>query len=251
MSGSAPVFAVDKTELLDARPGLTVILTGQQAHHAVRVRRLRSGESVDLVDGYGCRASGIVADDPSPDRVSIVLGDIDREAPRRPRVVVAQALIKGDRTDRAIETMTEVGVDEIIPWSAERSVVRWRGEKAVAGARRWETIAREAAKQSRQAWFPRVHPLCSLEGLCEVVAQAEFNVVLDVAGEPLSSMQVPTSGDLVVVVGPEGGLTANEIAQLRAVGAHLIRLGPSILRSATAGTVAAVALLSRSPRWPS
>lgn len=251
MNSAAPVFSVDPVELLAAEPGSTIVLTGAQAHHAARVRRLRSGERVDLVDGRGCRACGVFDGDPTSERSLISVQSINREKPRVPRVIVAQALIKGERTDRAIETMTEVGVDEIIPWSAERSIVQWRGEKADSARLRWETLARESAKQSRQAWFPRVHPVRSLNGVCEALAQAELGVVLDGTGQSVSALRLPVTGDVVVVVGPEGGLTVDETSQMREAGGTLTCLGPSVLRSATAATVATVALLSRSQRWPS
>jgi 16S rRNA (uracil1498-N3)-methyltransferase len=163
---------------------------------------------------------------------------------------VVQALPKGDRGEVAVETLTEVGVDEIVPWAAARCVTRWRdarGEKALA---RWRTTAQAAAKQSRRARFPVVAELAGTRDVAARVRRASLGVLLhEEAAQPLGAVEPPVAGEIVVVVGPEGGLSHEELAVLTGAGATAYRLGPTVLRTSTAGTAAAAALLSRTPRW--
>jgi 16S rRNA (uracil1498-N3)-methyltransferase len=221
-----------------------VTLTGPEGHHAVAVRRVRVGESVDLTDGRGLVAHAVVR---SVARDSLVAEVLSRSAVAAPdpRFVVVQALAKGGRDEDAVEAMTEVGVDEIVPWAAARCVARWKdrtGEK-------WAATVREASKQARRAWIPTVAPLASTTDVAARVSGAGLGVVLhEAASAPLASLPVPPHGEVVVVVGPEGGLTDEELGELAAAGARVCRLGASVLRSSTAG-VAALAVLSASARW--
>jgi 16S rRNA (uracil1498-N3)-methyltransferase len=150
----------------------------------------------------------------------------------------------------AVETLTEVGVDVVVPWAAERCVTQWRGERADRSLERWRTTAREAAKQSRRAWFPEVPGLASTADVVERLRTAALAVVLhESATEALATVDVPSAGDVVLVVGPEGGLSDAEVAAFGDVGAVAYRLGPTVLRTSTAGTAAAALLLGRTPRW--
>jgi 16S rRNA (uracil1498-N3)-methyltransferase len=161
-----------------------------------------------------------------------------------------QALPKGDRGELAVEVLTEAGAGRIVPWAAERSVAVWKGERAVKSLARWRATAREAAKQARRTWFPEVAPLATTGDVADLVAAADLAVVLhEEASVPLASVPVPAEGRLVVVVGPEGGLTDEEVAAFVAAGAVSVRLGAEVLRTSTAGVVALGALLSRTPRW--
>jgi 16S rRNA (uracil1498-N3)-methyltransferase len=173
----------------------------------------------------------------------------DEPAPT-PWLVVVQALPKGDRGEVAVETLTEVGVDEIVPWAAARCVTRWRdgrGEKALA---RWRTTAQAAAKQSRRARFPVVAELAGTRDVADRVRRASLGVLLhEGAEQPLAGVESPAAGEVVVVVGPEGGISPEELAVLAGAGATAYRLGPTVLRTSTAGTAAAAALLSRTARW--
>lgn len=164
-----------------------------------------------------------------------------------PTVTVVQAIPKGDRGELAVEEMTEVGVDRIVPWAAERSVPVWRDDRGVT---RWRATAREAAKQTRRAWIPSVTVAIPTAGALGFVRQAALAVLLDPdATRPLATLTPPASGDLVVLVGPEGGITSQESAAFLAAGATAYRLGPTVLRASTAGAVTAALLLSRTPRW--
>lgn len=240
-----PVFVVD-TELL---AGNRVVLDGAEGRHAATVRRLGPGEGVELTDGAGVRVACTVA---SAERDRLVLDVQSRqfEAEPAPRLVVVQALPKGDRGELAVEVMTEVGVDLLVPWAASRCVTRWTGDRGRRGRERWVATAREAGKQARRSRFPPVAPLASTAEVGELLRGAALGVVLhEAARQPLAAVTPPAVGDVVVVVGPEGGITADELAAFAATGASAYRLGPTVLRASTAGVAALSVLLARSGRW--
>ncbi len=228
--------------------GDEIVLSGAEGRHAAVVRRLRPGERVDVGDGAGLIAECVVAGAPSG-RDGLRLSVKNRRVVPRPEpvVTVVQAIPKGDRGELAVEEMTEVGVDRIVPWAAERSVPVWRDERGVT---RWRATAREAAKQARRAWIPEVTAAASTAGVAGFLDQAALAILLDPdASRPLAAVIPPAAGDLVVVVGPEGGITEQETAAFLAAGATAYRLGPTVLRASTAGAVTAALLLSRTARW--
>jgi 16S rRNA (uracil1498-N3)-methyltransferase len=244
---SLPVHLVPSLD--GVRVGDLVVVEGDEAHHAVAVRRLRAGEQVLLTDGAGARVVGTV-ETTGKRRLEVTAHEVTREAEPEPRLVVVQALPKGDRGELAVEVLTEVGVGEVVPWAAARSVAVWKGERAEKSLARWRSTAREAAKQARRPWHPSVAPLASTDTAVALVAAADLAVVLHEDAEvPLASLDVPVTGRVVLVVGPEGGLTDDEVAAFAAAGAHVVRLGSEVLRTSTAGVVAAAALLSRTDRW--
>ena len=244
---SLPVHLVPT--LVGSGVGATVVVEGDEAHHAVAVRRLRVGERVVLTDGAGARVVVEVTETGKRSFAAVVVEREDLDRPR-PELVVVQALPKGDRGELAVEVLTEVGVGRVVPWAAERSVAVWRGERAAKSLARWRATAREAAKQARRPWHPEVDELARTERVVELVAAADLAVVLhEDATEALADLAVPATGTVVVVVGPEGGLTEAEVAALVAAGARSVRLGAEVLRTSTAGVVACAALLARTPRW--
>jgi 16S rRNA (uracil1498-N3)-methyltransferase len=165
-------------------------------------------------------------------------------------VTVVQAIPKGDRGELAVEEMTEVGVDRIVPWAAARCVPVWQGARGERSLAKWRLTARQAAKQSRRAWVPEVTGTASVGQVCQEITKAACAIVLEPgAAASLGRLNPPDSGDLLVVVGPEGGITEQESAAFRQAGAIACSLGPTVLRTSTAGTVAAAVLLSRSARW--
>jgi 16S rRNA (uracil1498-N3)-methyltransferase len=229
--------------------GPVVTLTGPEGHHAAVVRRLRTGERADVSDGAGALAEGVVTG-VGRDTVEIELRALHQVPPPQPRLAVAQALPKGDRGELAVELMTELGVDTVIPWAAARSVTRWQAERGEKALGRWRATAREAAKQSRRAWLPEVTGLASAAVLAARVAGAARAIVLEADGpEKLHELALPEAGDILLVVGPEGGISPDERDALRAAGAVEARLGPTVLRTSTAGAAAAAVLLSRTARW--
>ncbi|TIC84852.1 16S rRNA (uracil(1498)-N(3))-methyltransferase [Nocardioides sp. GY 10113] len=229
--------------------GATVTVEGDEAHHAVVVRRLRVGESVLLADGLGRVATGEVARTDKRSFDVTVTAVADHPEPM-PRLAVVQALPKGDRGELAVEVLTEIGAARIVPWAATRSVAVWKGERAAKSHAKWAATAREAAKQARRSWHPEVEPLATTTTVAELVAAADLAVVLhEDAEEPLAAIAEPSVGEILLVVGPEGGLTEDEVARFVAAGAVSCRLGSEVLRTSTAGVAAAAALLSRTARW--
>ncbi len=224
------------------------MLRGPEGKHASTVRRLEAGERVDVTDGAGTVAEcTIIASAPG----ELSLGVLARrtEPPPQPRLVVLQAILKGDRGELAVELLTEVGVDVIVPWSAERCVAVWRGERAARSRARWRTSAQEAAKQSRRAWFPEVTAPADLAAAVHRIEAAALAIVLDPdAAATLASLEPPAAGEIVLVVGPEGGITQTEADGMRAAGAVSATLGPTVLRASTAGVVAAGVVLSHTGR---
>lgn len=242
---TAPLFYV---AAIDAA-AKEIVIEGSEAHHAVAVRRLSVGEVVAISDGRGAVAKGLVAAT-APNRLTVQVQHISHMPPPQPRLVVVQALPKGDRADLAVSVLTEVGVDVIVPWSAQRCIVRWDAAKAERGVTKWRSTATEAGKQSRRPRLPVVSDLADTAAVVELLAQGALGVVLhESSAEPLAGIPVPEFGDVVVVVGPEGGLTDEEVTAFETVGALAVQLGPSVLRTSTAGVVAASVLLAATPRW--
>ncbi len=244
---SLPVF--HHPDLAGSVAGGSVELTGDEARHAVVVRRIRVGEQVALTDGSGTTA---VVDVTATTKAALTgtVVSVSQDPPETPRLVVVQAIPKGDRGELAVEVLTEVGADVIVPWAASRSVAVWRGERAAKSLAKWRSTAREAAKQARRSWWPEVREMATTSEVVELLRDAELAVVLHEAGSrPLAGLDVPSHGDVVVVVGPEGGIGEEELDAFAAVGAEPVRLGRSVLRTSTAGVAAAAALLARTPRW--
>jgi 16S rRNA (uracil1498-N3)-methyltransferase len=310
---SAPLF------LVAALPdGDTGVLDGPEGHHAATVQRLRAGEELLLADGRGGTATAVVT---AVGRGRLELTVTSRRYAHRPtpRLVVAQGIAKGDRGELAVQAMTEVGVDEIVPWAAERSVVRWRGERGDRAREKWAATAREAAKQARRPWLPTVAgtPDESTPALVRRAATAALALVLheeattrlstldlpapvgttgadrpapDVSAADVSAADVPGAGgggadgpgagcggadgpatggwaadgpaadrpatdgsgagvDILLVVGPEGGISPTELAALTDAGAVPVRLGAEVLRTSTAGVAALSVLSARLGRW--
>jgi 16S rRNA (uracil1498-N3)-methyltransferase len=230
-------------------PGGVVTVDGDEAHHAVAVRRLRVGEQVTLADGVGAVATGEVCAT-SKRSFDVRVTAVDQVAEPTPALTVVQALPKGDRGELAVEVLTEIGVGQIVPWAAARSVAVWKGERAAKSHAKWQSTAREAAKQARRSWHPVVSPLATTLDVRELVDGADLAVVLhEDATEPLGAIAVPDAGEILLVVGPEGGLTDEEVAGFVAAGAVAVRLGDEVLRTSTAGVAAAAALLARTQRW--
>jgi 16S rRNA (uracil1498-N3)-methyltransferase len=229
--------------------GDAVVVEGDEAHHAVAVRRLRVGEQVVLTDGAGVSVQGAVAST-GKRTFELTVESVAAVDPATPEIVVVQAIPKGERGELAVEVLTEIGVGRIVPWAAARSVAVWKGERAAKSLARWRATAREAAKQARRSWFPEVDELASTTDAVALVSTADLAVVLhEAAGAPFADVVVPATGRIVVVVGPEGGLTDEEVAAFVGAGAVSVRLGAEVLRTSTAGVAAVSAILARTPRW--
>ncbi len=240
-----PVHLVE--DLRTVRVGDPLEVSGDEAHHAVAVRRLQTGERVMLCDGAGRRATGEIVST-GKRRMVVQISDVADEPRPTPEFTVVQGLPKGERGELAVEMLTEIGVSGVVPWAASRSVAVWRGERAVKSLAKWRSTAREAAKQARRSWFPEVHDLASTAQIADRIAAADLALVLhEDATETLAALGTATS--ILLVVGPEGGISAEELETFVAAGARPVRLGAEVLRTSTAGVAAVSALLAQTPRW--
>jgi 16S rRNA (uracil1498-N3)-methyltransferase len=243
---SAPLFLVDSLPV-----GSSFVLDGAEGHHAATVQRLRVGEALILADGRGSTARAEVSA-VGRGSVDVKVLSVAEEPAADPRLVVAQGIAKGDRGELAVQAMTEVGVDEILPWAASRSVAQWRGDRGFKARDKWSATAREAAKQARRPWLPVIggEPDCSTKQIAARVATAAAAFVLhEEATERLTGASLPESGDIVLVVGPEGGISDAELDAFRGAGAVPVRLGHAVLRTSTAGVAALSVLSARLNRW--
>lgn len=230
---------------VDQIPQQSLTLSGDAGKHAAAALRLRIGEQVRFTDGLGNVAIGTVSELMSKSEINFLLSDHEFVSPPTPKISVLQALPKGDKAVEAVELMVEVGVDEIYPWQAQRSVAQWDAKKQISGVAKWQTTADAAAAQARRVWFPKVNELVtdvdSLQGKFDQI------IVFHEASSPPVPAQI--AKNVLIVIGPEGSITDSERAQLKALGAVEARMGESILRSRHAGIAAAAAVLSQTARW--
>jgi 16S rRNA (uracil1498-N3)-methyltransferase len=241
VTATPPVFFAD---VAVAAVGDRVVLRGDEGRHAADVRRLRVGEAIDLTDGAGALVRAVVAEVRRGELGVDVRERIDVVLPA-PRLTVVQALARGGRDEQAVEAMTEVGVDHVVGWEASRNVARWTSRTQA----KWTSTSRAAAKQSRRAWCPQVSGPEATAAVATRCAGADLAVVLhENAEKPLAALTFPSAGEIVVVVGPEGGIADDELSALADAGAHVVRLGDTVLRSSTAG-VAALAVICAATRW--
>lgn len=235
---------------LDGLAGLAVgdvaTLSGEEAHHAAVVSRMRRGERVLLSDGAGTLAEGVI-DLAERDRVDVVVHALEAVPEPSPRIALAQALAKGDRAELAVQAATELGVDAIVPWQARRSVVQWKGERGEKALERWRRVVREAGKQAIRPRLPQVLPLVGTADLAQLARDWRIVVLDPTASDSIAGL--PLDRDLLLVVGPEGGIDPGELELLEAAGAVRVRLGAEVLRTSTAGLAAISALSLRLGRW--
>ncbi|MEP6481439.1 MAG: 16S rRNA (uracil(1498)-N(3))-methyltransferase [Rhodoglobus sp.] len=239
-------FYLDEN-LESAVVGELVTLGGSEARHAVTVSRLAVGETVSIGNGAGLVATGQIV---TAEHTALVVAVASvSTAPRRePAIFLAQALAKGDRDELAVQAATELGVDGVIPWTAARSISRWEGAKIAKGRDRWSAVVREASKQSLRPWIPDVLDLVTSKQLAHLASGARMLVLEPTAAIALSALD--TDGrDLILVVGPEGGISPQERESLATAGAELVRLGPEVLRTSTAGPAAIAVLNAKLGRW--
>ena len=242
---SLPVFVAPSVG--GAAVGDAVLLDGDEGRHAATVKRLRVGEQVVLTDGAGTAARCTVTE-VAKGSLTATVEAVDNSEQALPTVTVVQAIPKGDRGELAVEVLTEIDVDTIVPWAASRSVAVWRGERAAKSLAKWRSTALTAAKQARRTWFPEVTEMATTAEVAALAAQADLAVVLhEDATDALADLDLDGVTSVLVVVGPEGGISGEELAAFGA--ARAVRLGDSVLRTSTAGVAAVAALLSRTPRW--
>ncbi len=250
--------------------GDVVRLTGDEARHAATVNRMRVGEHTAVGDGLGLIVRGIITRVDARE-LEVVVETVERHPQATPPIVLVQALAKGDRDELAIQAATELGVASVVPWQAERSVSRWVGPKVAKGIDRWASIVREAAKQSIRPFVPEVGEFADTAALVRLAQGAQMLVLEPSAEQKLTALDLPghaggaadvatggTGGDpadagtaapIVLVVGPEGGISPRELALFTEAGATLVRLGDEVLRTSTAGPAALAVLNAALGRW--
>ena len=222
-------------------------LDGDEGRHAATVKRMREGEVINLCDGKGLRAFATVAK-VHKHTLDLVIDRIVFEDAPEPRFVVVQALAKGERAELAVEMLTEVGADAIVPWKAEHSIGKW--DSIEKGLEKWRRTSRESAKQSRRSWIPEISPLHTTEQVCELISQAQSVFVLhESADQALAACAIREQGTIMIVVGPEGGISPDELVAFSNAGARIVHMGASVMRTSTAGAIAVGGLLMRSQRW--
>lgn len=233
----------------EPKVGDLVELTGTEAKHAISVRRMRVGEAIQLSNGLGLRVRGAI-DSIDGQVLSVRATEILREAHPTLAITLVQALAKGDRDELAVQAATELGISSVIPWQAERSISRWDGAKIAKGVDRWQTIATEAAKQALRATHPIVQQPVTTKQLAAQVDSFDLMLILDpTSSTGLTSLKIPATTKVAIVVGPEGGISSAELAELENAGGKLVHLGESILRTSTAGLAAISALKAMSGNW--
>lgn len=225
----------------------TFTLDGDEGRHAATVKRMREGEVIHLCDGKGSRAIATVVK-VHKHSLDLTIDQFTFEEAPEPRFVVVQALAKGERAELAVEMLTEVGADAIIPWRAEHSIGKW--DSVDKGLEKWRRTSRESSKQSRRAWIPEISNLKSTVEVCELMSQAQSVFVLhESADQALAACAIREQGTIMIVVGPEGGISPDELAAFSAAGARVVHMGASVMRTSTAGAIAVGGLLMRSQRW--
>jgi 16S rRNA (uracil1498-N3)-methyltransferase len=244
---TSPLFLLDAAVLVAVQPGTSITLAGDEGRHAVAVRRTRVGEVVHVGDGAGTIVEGIVEDIEGRDRLLLRVGQVVVAPLPSPIITVAQAVLKGERGEAAVEMLTEVGVDRIIPWAAARCVARWKATDR--GVERWRRTAREASKQSRRAHVPVIEDVMTTADLCSLVSATDRALVLHEAATSSLITADLVGSSLLLIIGPEGGVDEAELIALTAAGANPASLGPTVLRASTAGVVASAVVMASVGRW--
>ena len=229
--------------------GEVIELTGDEGRHAVSVKRTSVGEQIELVDGHGTRAVITVTGVSGKDRLVGVVDCVASEPAPRPTVTVVQALPKAARSELTVDLLTQAGADVIVPWQAGRSVANW-GKKQDKGLAKWRAAARAAAKQSRRSRIPEITPVADQAAVAALIQAAPLALMLheDATGK-ITDQPVAQVDSVVLIIGPEGGISPAELDAFTTAGAHPVRLGPEVLRTASAGMVALAALGAVTDRW--
>lgn len=225
-----------------------VVLDGPEGRHAVAVKRIQAGERIMLIDGRGAHAVVLVTATRGKDELTGEVEESGVEKRPRPAVTVVQALPKAERSELAVDLATQAGADAIVPWQAERCVARWAGPKAAKGVAKWEAAALAAAKQSRRTRIPEIHEPVGTGQLAQLIAGKTALVLHEDSATPLREVDLDVE-DVVLIVGPEGGIGPEELRKLTDAGARAVKLGPEVLRTASAAMVALSAIGVLTPRW--
>lgn len=222
------------------------VLTGSEAKHA-HVKRIEVGEHIVLTDGAGTTCeTKVVAISPQEVRGEVV--DTHHHRPPTPRVTIVQAIPKSERAELAVDLAVQGGADAIVPWISHRTIARWPANKQAKQVAKWQHQAEASAKQARRAWVPHVHTPVTTNQLKDLLAEGDVEkqvlVLHEDAATPISKLTFDE--DVWLLVGPEGGIGADELELL---GAQAVSLGPEVLRTASAAFAGLCAIGVLTHRW--
>jgi 16S rRNA (uracil1498-N3)-methyltransferase len=235
------LFFVDKLS-----SGQTQTLESDEAHHAIKVMRLKTGEEIKISDGEGNWVSGPISEVGKKNlKIDVTASGI--EASKKPELVLVQALTKSDRNKEMLELVTVAGVDRIIPWQAERSISKWQSNSYD----KWTSSIKEAGKQSRRVNLPKLEKLMSAREITQQISASDCILVFhESANEKFSALDISQNASSVyLIIGPEGGITDKELEIFKSKGGNLVRLGEPVLRSAHAGFAALASIQTKLGRW--
>jgi len=226
--------------------GSTQILEKDEAHHAIKVLRLNLGEVIKISDGVKKWVSGPIIEI-SKKVLTISVSEKGEFEEKKPELVLVQAVTKSDRNKEMLELVIESGVDRIIPWQAERSISKWQSDSA----QKWEIGIKEACKQARQIRLPKLMPMLTTAGVVQLLNKdAQAIVFHESADEKFAQLQLDQSlTSIFLIIGPEGGISPNELSVFENSGGKVVRLGETVLRSAHAGFAAISAVQTKLGRW--
>lgn len=233
----------------DSALGTSFTLGGPEAKHAISVRRMTIGESIAISDGSGVKIRGKVIK-VKKETLEISIESIEELLAPKSQLVLVQALAKGDRDELAIQACTELGLFGVIPWQADRSISIWKAEKKQKGQARWQSIVTEASKQSLRAFIPRVEQVLDSQELISALQVFDQVLILDPeADKSITEINSPAEGKVAIVVGPEGGISEQELESFKKAGFSSVRLGGGVLRTSTAGMAAVSYLQAKLGDW--
>jgi 16S rRNA (uracil1498-N3)-methyltransferase len=233
----------------DSAVGTSFTLGGPEAKHAISVRRMTIGESISVSDGSGVKMRGKVTK-VKKETLEISIESIEELFAPKSQLVLIQALAKGDRDELAIQACTELGLFGVIPWQADRSISIWKAEKKQKGQARWQSIVTEAAKQSLRAFIPRVEQVLDSQELISALEVFDQVLILEPeADKSITEINPPAEGKVAIVVGPEGGISEQELESFKKAGFSSVRLGRGVLRTSTAGMAAVSYLQAKLGDW--
>ena len=231
-------------EDLPTTVGATYEFNNEDALHAIRVLRIQSGDFFNLSDGKGTW-SHVEAKEVHKKHMTVEVLTTGYQDPLDIHFTVIQAIPKGDRIKEAIEMCTEGGADRIVMWKSARSI-----GKSEDKIEKLQTTAREASKQSRRFRIPEVIGVAATHDVVDQIAQADLAIVFhESAAMKISQLAVPGCKKVAIIIGPEGGLTDEEIDTFAGAGAKVALMGRPVLRSAHAGLAALSAVNTALSVW--
>jgi 16S rRNA (uracil1498-N3)-methyltransferase len=222
------------------------VLENEEAHHAIKVLRLNTGEVIKISDGVGNWVSGPIVEIAKKE-LYISITERGEIQAAKPELVLVQAVTKSDRNKEMLELAVEAGVDRIIPWQSERSISKWQSDSE----QKWQVGIKQSCKQARQVKLPQLMQVMSTSEVIKSIGEGGFGIVFhEEASTKFSDLTIPNSQSSVyLVIGPEGGISEQELLSFQNNGSKVVRLGDTVLRSAHAGFAALSAVQTKLGRW--